>query len=142
MLCAFSVTSRPSGPKASGLEEAPDPRAAVQELAVAGPLLLVGREHRVLFGRLERLDDLLRPCLQLRARRRGDELLDDDETVAVVRRQLIDREHATSVWRGGQAGHAGVPRAHDLVAHLPPDLEWSESRVDGVERRAAPSPAS
>ena len=55
-----------------GLEEAPDRRPGVEELAVARALLLIGGEHRALGRRLPGLDDLDGPLPQRRARIRPD----------------------------------------------------------------------
>ena len=74
------------------LEEAPRDVAAREELVVAHPFLLLGREHRALGGRFPLVNDLDR------ASERGDlvavgEVGDGQESVAFVPCHLLVAQH-------------------------------------------------
>ena len=92
----------PVGVERLGLEEAPDPGAGVDELAVADPLLLVGGEDRAVLARLERGDDLGGPFAQRGTVLGRREVLDRQEAVTPVAGELVDGEHAASVRRPDQ----------------------------------------
>ena len=93
MLSSFGCVSSPSGPNASSSKKHHVVDAAVEELLVRRPLLLVGGEHGAGLARLPRVDDVDRPLAQAAAVVGPDEARNDDEPVAMVGGHLILIEH-------------------------------------------------
>src|SRR5688572_2031003 len=89
------------------LEEAPGGRAAREELTIADPFLLLGREHRAFRRWLPVVDELHRALLELVAASVRCEAFDHEEAVAVVGVDLRVRQHG----RQAMPGDSGVRHA-------------------------------